>query len=239
LEISFPELKKWRIGRFRTDAATKGGERCLMFKEFIDISMLLQHGMPAYPGDVPYRMENSLKIPNGDFCNLGSFEMSMHSGTHIDAPLHFIAAGNSVTEMALDSFCGDVKVVELDIHSQVGVADLSQNPVVKGDRILLKILANQALMDSAVFSPDFIGITSAAAEWLVEKGVMLVGINCSSVDNPRNGDYEAHRILLSAGVVILENIDLSAVEAGEYHLACFPLRLRGANGSPVRAVLMR
>jgi arylformamidase len=226
-------------GRFRAEAATKGGERCLMFKEFIDISLLLQQGMPAYPGDVPYGMKNSLTISNGDICNLGSIEMSMHSGTHIDAPLHFIAAGNSVTEMALDSFFGEVKVVELDIHSPVGVEDLIQYPFAKGDRILLKILANQGLMDSAVFSPDFIGITPAAADWLVEKGVTLVGINCGSVDNSRDGNYEAHRLLLSAGVVILENIDLSAVEAGEYCLACFPLRLWGANGSPVRAVLMR
>jgi arylformamidase len=210
-----------------------------MFRELIDISMALQNGMPAYPGDVPYEMKSSLTLKNGDICNLGSFEMSMHSGTHIDAPLHFIATGNSVTEMGLELFCGRAKVVELDIRSPVRVPDLSRNPVASGDRILLKISANQGLGDSAVFAPDCAGISPAAATWLVEQGVALVGINCGSVDNPRAGGYEAHRILLSAGVVILENIDLSAVEAGEYYLACFPLRLRGANGSPVRAVLMR
>jgi arylformamidase len=210
-----------------------------MFKEFIDISMVLQNGMPAYPGDVPYEMKSGLTLENGDICNLGSFAMSMHGGTHIDAPLHFIAAGNSVTEMAPELFWGRAKVVELDTHTAVGVTDLSRHPIEAGDRILLKIPANQALGDSTVFSPALIGIHPAAAAWLAARGAALVGIDCGSVDHPRNSDYEAHRILLSAGVVILENIDLSAVAAGEYYLACFPLRLRGANGSPVRAVLMR
>jgi arylformamidase len=210
-----------------------------MFKELIDISMVFQNGMPVYPGDVPYHLKSDLSLQEGAHCNLGSIEMSLHNGTHIDAPFHFIDNGKSVTEMALAGFFGKAKVMELDIHSPAGIADLSRYSIEKGDRILLKIPANQRLMDSTLFSPDFIGLNPAAARWLVKKGVALVGINCSSVDNPKDSGYDAHRVLLSAGVVILENIDLSMVEAGEYHLACFPLRLKGADGSPVRAVLMR
>jgi arylformamidase len=210
-----------------------------MFRDkLIDISQLLQDGMPVYPGDTPFTTRRQLEIADGAVCNLADFTMSMHGGTHVDAPLHFLPDGAAVPDLALERFCGPAKVVELDVRTAVDAGDLAGLGITSGDRILLKIPANEAKDDSPVCKPDFIGLTAAAAAYLVAQNIALVGINCCSVENDPSNQFSVHRQLLAAGIPIVENLRLAAVAVGEYYLFCFPLKLAGANGAPARAVLI-
>lgn len=208
-----------------------------MFNKLIDISQLIHEGMPVYPGDTPYTTQRQLAIADGAVCNLADFRMSMHSGTHIDAPLHFWEDGAAIPDLELGRFCGKAKVIELDVKTPVDASDLAGFAIGSGDRILIKIPVNEALDRTPVFNPDFIGLTEATAAYLVDRNVALVGINCCSIENESNQRFPVHHQLLAAGIPILENLRLAEVAAGEYYLACFPLKLAGGNGAPTRAVL--
>jgi arylformamidase len=208
-----------------------------MFAKLIDISQLVQAGMPVYPGDTPYTTRPQLAIANGAVCNLADFTMSMHGGTHVDAPLHFIKDGPAIPDLELERFCGKARVIELDVKAPVDVDDLAGLAITGGERILIKIPANEALTDTMVFNPNFIGLTAAAAAYLVARNVALVGINCCSIENESGNEFPVHRKLLAAGIPIVENLRLAAVAVGEYHLTCFPLKLAGGNGAPARAIL--
>lgn len=210
-----------------------------MFTEIIDISWPVKVGMLSYPGDCLYQVRQTLFLEKGDACNLSCFEMSMHNGTHIDAPLHFIAEGKPVSKLALDFFLGRAKVILIETKDRVTVDHLRQFKVENGDRLLLKIPHNESLLDNSVFCNDYAALDQTAAAFLAEKGVRLVGIEYLSIEEPENPPNMVHRILLARGVIILEGIDLRKVSPGEYFLSCLPLNLEGANGSPVRAVLMR
>lgn len=214
-----------------------------MLGEILDISWPVNTRTPIYPGDCPYRVKPNLSMSGGDFCNLSSFEMSMHLGTHIDAPLHFNNKGKAIQDLDLSIFLGEAKVIEIDSLTMVTAKDIREHAgqfsIEAGDRVLLKIPRNEALLDKSEYCDDFVGIDQSAARFLVEKGAVLVGIEYLSIEKPVGDAYDAHRILLDNGVIILEGIDLRKVKRGIYFLACQPLNLEGANGSPVRAVLIR
>jgi arylformamidase len=208
-----------------------------MSTKLIDISQLVHPGMPVYPGDTPYTTRSQLAIANGAVCNLADFTMSMHGGTHVDAPLHFIKDGPAIPDLELERFCGKARVVELDVKASVDVDDLAGLAITGGERILMKVPINEALTETTVFNPDFIGLTAAAAAYLVACNVVLVGINGCSIEKESGKEFPVHRQLLAAGIPIVENLRLAQVAAGEYYLACFPLKLAGGNGAPARAVL--
>jgi arylformamidase len=208
-----------------------------MFDRLIDISQSLQERMPVYPGDPPYQTRRQWSIADGAVCNTGDFTMSMHCGTHVDAPLHFFESGAAISDLALGRFCGKARVVELDVRLPVAAADLAGLELEDGDRLLLKIPANEALDHTLFFNPDYIGLTADAAACLVAQNVALVGINCCSVENDPANQFPVHRMLLAAGIPIVENLCLAAVAAGEYYLFCCPLKMAGSHGAPARAVL--
>jgi arylformamidase len=216
------------------------GERKMMSGNLIDISQLVQEGMPVYPGDTPYTVREQMTIAAGAVCNLADFSMSMHCGTHIDAPLHFFADGAAINDLELGRFYGKARVVEVDALAGGAVDrdNLAKLGIGVGDRVLLKIPANEALNGAVVSVPTGgIGLTVAAAVYLVERRVVLVGINCDSVENGTDNGFPVHRTLLAAGIPIVENLRLTVASPGEYYLACFPLKLAGGNGAPARAVL--
>ena len=210
-----------------------------MFREFIDISWMINARTPVFPGDCPYQARQSLSIAGGDICNLSEIKMSMHFGTHIDAPLHFIDHGKPVPELDLSLFFGEATVIEIDNVKEITAGEIAKHSFKPGQRLLLKVPGNETLLDKAEFSNDFIGMDRSAAEFLVERGVPLVGIEYLSIEKPVGNDYPVHHILLGNDIIILEGIDLRKVEPGDYFLACQPLKLENGNGSPVRAVLMR
>lgn len=178
-------------------------------------------------------------IQAGDFANVTTLEMGAHSGTHTDAPSHFIAAGATIDQLPASTLVGSALVVEHSGASHVTAEDLDALGVDgRCERVLFRT-SNGSLWDSPSFRRDFIALTPSAATRLVEIGVRLAGIDYLSVDPFEAGnDCPVHRTLMAAGVAILEGTDLREVPAGEYLLVCAPMKLVGAEGAPTRAFLI-
>jgi arylformamidase len=180
--------------------------------------------MVTYPGDPEVRLERVSSIAAGDGVNLSRLDLGVHSGTHVDAPLHFVEGGVSVEALPLDVLVGPCVVVKgLDVAA-----------VPPGAQRVLFRTQNGRLWERDEFSDDFVALDGEAARALVSLGVRLVGIEYVSI-----GDEEAHEVLLGAGVVAVEGLDLRQVEPGEYVLVCAPLKLEGAEGAPARVLLLR
>jgi arylformamidase len=167
--------------------------------------------------------------------------MSAHAGTHIDAPCHFIPNAPDINALPLETLIGPCRVFDLTtIPGHIDRAALEQCDLHNVTRALFKTRNSQrwARHENA-FDPDFIAIAADAAQHLVDHGVKLTGIDYLSVEPFGNKQHPVHHILLNAGIVILETLDLSAVPAGDYELIALPLRLCGADGSPARVVLRK
>jgi arylformamidase len=205
----------------------------------IDISMELREGMAVYPGDGPVRLENLSSLGKGDPYELTYLHMGAHAGTHLDAPAHFLAGGMGVEGIPLQELIGPCRVCRLDegVRS-IGPACLEKRVVTPARRLLLRT-GNSLLHDRDDFQADHAYLTGEGAAWLRDNGVRLVGFDYLSVERYGAEKAEAHLELLRAGIPILEGLDLSGVEEGEYWLIALPLRLLGAEGAPVRAVLLQ
>jgi arylformamidase len=207
--------------------------------ELFDISLPLWPGMVVYPGDEPLRMHRSYSIASGDAYNLTALQLSAHAGTHVDAPLHFIDGAPDVTALPLRALVGPAYVVDATaISADIDVSILARLDVPAGATRLLFKTPNSRLWDRTDFAPDFFGITADAARVLVARGVELVAIDYLSLA-PASDPASTHLVLLEAGVLILEGVDLRAVEPGPYQLLCLPLPIAGSDGAPARAVLLR
>jgi arylformamidase len=204
---------------------------------WIDVSVPLDDGMVVYEGDPPVRVARVSSVEEGDLATVRRLELGSHTGTHVDAPAHFIAGGAGVDELPLDALVGEAAVVDLSAHADdLDAAALRARRVPgDGERVLLKT-RNADLWDAGGFHPDYVGVTEDGARELVGRGVRLVGIDYLSIA-PSGDPVPAHRVLLEAGVVILEGLDLRAVAEGPHELVCLPLRLRGGDGAPARALL--
>ena len=200
--------------------------------EIIDVSVPIRPGMVTYPGDPAVRLERVASIARGDVCNLSRLDFGVHSGTHVDAPLHFVDGGPAVEALPLDVLVGPARVLDLTrVEREVGADDLAG--VELPERVLLKT-RNSELWARAEFVEDHVALGSEAAQALVAAGVRLVGIDYLSI-----GDEEAHHVLLGAGVVAVEGLDLRRVDPGDYELVCAPLKLVGSDGAPARTFLIR
>jgi arylformamidase len=204
-----------------------------------DISVPVSGSLPTYEGDPPISIVLAHEMAHGDIADVRSLNMGVHSGTHMDAPAHFIPGGRGIDEIDLDVCFGTAQVVDFSAReiSLVGRAELSAALQADATRVLLKT-SNSSLWQGKEFDRAFVGLAPDGAQFLVERGVRLIGIDYLSIA-PFADPATVHRILLSAGVLIVEGLDLSHVDAGDYTLACFPLRLAGAEAAPVRAVLIR
>jgi len=204
--------------------------------KLIDISVPLRCGMPAWPGSTRFSHIWVKRLDCGDDVNSSVMTVDIHAGTHIDAPLHFLDGGNSVDMLDLNLLCGPVYVVECEdpVEITAGFLDSAALPTV-AERLLVKS-SNSRLWEQNEFNPDFAAFTEAAAQWIVDRGIRLVGVDYLSVQH-FNDPPLVHNILLHAGVVVLEGLDLSKVSQGVYELICLPLSIEGAEGAPARAVL--
>jgi len=207
--------------------------------EIIDISVPIRPGMIVYDGDPDVHMERVKTIAGGSSANVSRVDFGVHTGTHIDAPLHFIEGARAMETVPLDALIGAAHVVDATgLASHIDAGALSSLAIPAGaERIIFKT-DNSRLWDLDRFSADFIALTGDAAAVLVQRGVKLVGIDYLSI-GPKGNGVATHVALLEAGVVILEGLDLRRVEPGPYQLACLPLLLVGSDGAPARAVLMR
>lgn len=202
-----------------------------------DITLPITEEITTYPGDPEVRFHPHYRIAAGDPCNVTALSLGTHTGTHVDAPRHFVEHGRAVDELALDHLIGPATVLELpsDVRA-IGPNELHAFGLDAGARRVLLKTGSLARLEAGAFA-DQAYLTGAAARLLVRSGVRLVGIDALSVDPVDAERWPAHEILLRAGVVILEGVDLRQVPAGEYELICLPLRFTGLDGSPVRAVL--
>lgn len=205
-----------------------------------DITLTLSPSLPIWPGDPPIEMELISSINTGSAANVTRLSLSVHSGTHIDAPRHFLSEGETVESLPLEILIGPAWVVPIPPQvSLISKEVLSQIPFPPHAQRALFKTRNSSLWKQKVgeFQSDFVAISEDGAHWLVEHGIRLVGVDYLSVAPYKMGT-PTHQTLLRAGVVIVEGVDLSEVEAGEYELYCLPIKLAGADGAPARVILV-
>ena len=200
-----------------------------------DITMQLSEELPFYPGDFPVEIAPWTRIADGDPANVSRLTLCTHSGTHVDAPRHFNDLGPTVDQIPLGVLVGKALVVEILGVPLIGSKELERLPVRGVERLLLKT-HNSELWNGSGFCRDFAAVSAEGARYLLELGVKLVGIDYLSIES-FEGDGLVHRTLLDNGVVILEGLNLAEIEPGEYELICLPLKIKGGDGAPVRALL--
>jgi arylformamidase len=208
--------------------------------QIYDVSVPLSESTPTYPSDPGIEITPWSKMPEAH-ANVSLLHFGAHSGTHVDAPAHFIEGGDKVGLLSLDSLIGRAEVVEVPSNIKVINEEfIATLPLPDIHRILFKT-RNSAFWDNPGegFRSDYTYLDSGAAKLLVEAGIRLVGIDYLSVEQFRSEKFETHLILLSNGVTILEGLDLREITAGSYELICLPLKIAGGSGdgAPARAVL--
>lgn len=202
--------------------------------KLIDISRRLQNGMPVWPGDTPTAFEFVATKAGGYSCNVGRVQLSMHAGTHVDATYHYDDAGVRIDEIALDTYVGPARVIDVRGRAMVTPELLAGCDCRATPRLLFR---SDAWTDPAEFPATWPLLAPGLPAWLAAQGARLIGLDFPSVDHRDSKDLPIHHEIGRAGLFILESLDLRAAEPGEYELIALPLRLCGADGSPVRAVL--
>ena len=203
-----------------------------------DISVPLRPDMPTYEGEPGPKLEFSKLLSKGDSATVSVLSLGSHTGTHVDAPSHFLDGAHGVEELPLDALVGPAYVAEFSGDSHIGVADLAAMAIPGDCQRLLFKTRNGAFWDDHEFHTDFVALAPDAARELAERSMRLVGIDYLSIERFRASPHEVHETLLASGVVILEGLDLRGVTPGGYLLVCAPLNVVGAEGAPARAFLI-
>ena len=204
-----------------------------------DISIPITAGGIVYPGNPPIGIEAQQALSRGDGANVSALSFGSHTATHVDAAKHFFDDGQPVDELPLETLVGPCIVLEFgDEVMSIGRAELQPHDLHATKRVLLKTRNSRLLQKQPEFVKDYTYIAPDGAEYLVELGIELVGVDYLSVEQFRSGHHRTHRALLGAKVVIIEGLALAGVPPGEYQLACLPLKLRGLDGAPARAILI-
>ncbi len=209
-----------------------------MPKSWIDVTVPLRTGMLHWPDNPPVEIERVKDIRKGASSNVSNISMGSHTGTHIDAPVHFIPGGEGIDRIDIDSLIGPARVIEIRDREAIRFSEVEGNAVSRGERILFRTRNSTGLLKREEFAPDFVYLTAECAERLVSIGVRTIGIDYLSVAGFKKPDGKAtHPILLGAGVTVIEGLDLSGVAAGRYEMIVLPLRIAGGDASPARALL--
>jgi arylformamidase len=205
----------------------------------LDVSVLLAPGIPVYPGNPEFEFTPVHRIANGNSSNHSRLVMGTHTGTHVDAPLHFFDGRPGVDQMPLDLLVGRARVIDLPHRGGITEAHLADAGLREDLRVLLRT-PNSALWNTKDgFHTDYTYLTEGAAKFLVAQGVKLIGVDYLSVEQFKKAGAPAHHELLGNGVIIIEGLNLSDAEPGQYEMYCLPLRIANADGAPARVVLKR
>ncbi len=210
-----------------------------MENHWIDVSVPLTSGMVHWPGDPEPSFVRISQMEQGADADVTLCRMTVHTGTHMDARRHFIAGGSGIDEFPLGVGIGRARVIECPDAAAISRAELEGKGIRTGERILLKTRNSGARWDNREFQRDFVALDASAAAFLAEARVALIGIDYLSIGRFEADGVETHKILLGAGVWIVEGLNLAPVEAGEYDMVCVPLRIEGCDGSPARVALRR
>jgi arylformamidase len=217
---------------------------------WLDVSVMIRDGMVHWPGDAGCRVSLRVRLGAQDRgrrgtpspCNVTHLSLSAHTGTHMDAPRHFIAKGRAMESLPLDAVIGPCRVIEIEDRRVISAGELRPHKLKRGERILFKTrnsVRSWKLAKSGVFDREFVYLPADTADYLVERGVRTVGVDYLSVGGWQKDGVECHRILLGAEVWIIEGLNLSKIPPGEYDLVCLPLNIPGSDGAPARAIVRR
>ncbi len=208
--------------------------RKMKASEWIDISQPLNNEIATWPGDTPFSYEVSCTKEQSGSVNIGKVTMSIHTGTHIDAPFHFDNDGKKVIDLDIHVYVGPARIIDVSSMDSIGVKELQQFNLEGVERLLLRTSSH----GNAQKFPDTIPFLCAEiAPFLSKKGVRLIGVDVPSVDPLDDKELAAHHQLFQHGIHILENVVLDHVQDGDYELIALPLALTEADGSPVRAII--
>lgn len=204
----------------------------MIIRKMRDISVSIHEGLPTWPGESPV----AISSVSGNSVLVTRAAMSLHAGTHMDAPLHFIPGGKRLDEYPLERFIGPAYVCEIKDTRSISLSEIKEKDLKGHDRILFKT-RNSGLWSQNAFATDFMGLDLDAAQYLIGLGVKLLGNDYLSIEAYGSKDNPVHKALLGNDVLILEGLNLAGVAEGQYQLISFPLKFAGAEASPVRAVL--
>jgi len=204
-----------------------------------DITISLQKGMPAFPGDEEvFQWNHLLKVENGDPYSIKKIEMLTHAGTHIDVPSHFIPNGKNLESIDISKLIGIADVFQIKNTEKITLDEIKDYHIEPNSIVLFKTVNSNLWKSTNKFYKKYVYLTPEAAQFLVEKKIKCVGIDYLSIESfEETSTISTHVILLSNDVIIIEGLDLSEIKPGRYRLICLPLKMVGVDGSPVRAIL--
>ncbi len=215
------------------------GSRTPSEEGWIDVSVPLRSGMVHWPDNPPVRIERMLDMECGDAANVSTLSLGSHTGTHMDAPIHFVPGGAGMDRMPLDATIGQARVIEIQDPVSIKPDELDPHGIGRGERVLLKTQNSTRRWWTEDFIEDFVYVSQEAARYLADRGVRTVGVDYLSVGGFWKDGVETHQALLGAGIWVIEGLDLSEIEPGEYELICLPLKVEDGDGAPARAILRK
>jgi len=207
--------------------------------QWIDISIPLRNNMVHWPTDDPTVVKRIKDVDRGDPVTMSEMTLISHTGTHIDAPLHFIYGGNSIDKMPLDTAIGRARVIGIKDTTSIKPTELAHYDIQRGERILFKTRNSPRVYQTDKFIDDYVYLSTEAAHFLVEKNVRMIGFDYISIGCYRleSNVKETHEALLSRGIWIIEGLNLSGVKAGKYELICLPIKLERGDAGMARAII--
>ncbi|MHC9541324.1 MAG: cyclase family protein [Vulcanimicrobiota bacterium] len=208
-----------------------------MTSPWIDVSVSLKNGMVHWPGDPPATISHDKDIERGDPCTVSLLSLGAHTGTHMDAPAHFVRGGIGIDSMPLDAAMGAARVIAIKDVESIRPEELERHRIRRGERILFKTLNSKRCWDTDLFIEDFVYISASAARYLADRHVRLVGVDYLSVGGFRADGVETHQALLNAGIWLIEGLNLKKVRPGRVQLISLPLKIAGADGAPARVLV--
>ncbi|KPJ56688.1 hypothetical protein AMJ49_04240 [Parcubacteria bacterium DG_74_2] len=205
--------------------------------KYIDISLIIEKNIPQWPKSRSIEIKRIMNLNRGRPANVTRVEMDVHTGTHIDAPKHFIKNGRSIDKINLNELIGRCYLYNTGNKDEINIDFLKGLDIPRGiDKILLKT-KNSKLWKDKKFHKNFVALTPEAAKWVVKKKIKLVGIDYLSIQKFNEKDNKTHKILLKNGVVIIEGLNLNSVKQGMYELIVLPIKIKDSDGAPARAIL--
>jgi arylformamidase len=208
-----------------------------MMSKYLDVTVPIHPGMAVYQGSPEVNFTNSSSMKRRDPYNVTGISMSSHTGTHIDCPAHFFQNGKTLDDISLEILIGPVKVINVQNCKSISRKILEKIDFGRNERILFKTDHSMLRDRYSRFRSNYVHMEVDACGYLVQRGIKLVGIDTFSVDSFETQDYMCHKVLLGAGVVIIEMVDLKDVEPGDYSMVCLPLKILKGDGAPARVIL--
>jgi arylformamidase len=204
---------------------------------WIDVTVPITDGMLHWPDNPPVTLRRALAIDRGDAANVSALSLGVHTGTHVDAPVHFLPGAADVAALDPAASIGPARVIEISDPVAARRAELEPAHPRRGERLILKTRNSSRRWSAEPFTEDFVFVAADGAQFLAERGIALLGVDYLSVGGFAVDGEATHRALLEAGILVVEGLDLTDIEPGDYALVCLPLRLAGSDGAPARALL--